>query len=69
LLPYRGEAVHARWSGEAMWSPLGRTLWWQTEDPRDKRPLRAPDIAAEMRFTDYGNDVDPVLNAILKARR
>lgn len=23
LLPYRGEAIHARWSGEAMWSPLG----------------------------------------------
>jgi Protein of unknown function (DUF3830) len=23
LLPYSGEVVHARWSGEAMWSPLG----------------------------------------------
>ena len=23
LLPYRGEVVHARWSGEAVWSPLG----------------------------------------------
>ena len=23
LLPYRGEVIHARWSGEALWSPLG----------------------------------------------
>ena len=23
LLPYRGELIHARWSGEACWSPLG----------------------------------------------
>lgn len=22
LLPYRGRVVHARWSGEAIWSPL-----------------------------------------------
>ncbi len=29
LLPYRGEVVHARWSGEAVWSPLG-SAW-----PRD----------------------------------
>jgi hypothetical protein len=42
------------------------TLWWQM-DPRDKRSFRAPDIAAEMRFADYANNVDPVLNAILKA--
>lgn len=23
LLPYRGNVIHARWSGEALWSPLG----------------------------------------------
>lgn len=23
MLPYRGMAIHARWSGEALWSPLG----------------------------------------------
>ena len=45
------------------------TLWWQMEDPRDKRPFRAPDIPAEMTFADYANNVDPVLNAILKAGR
>jgi hypothetical protein len=43
------------------------TLWWQTGDPRDQRPFRAPDILAEMRFVDYANNVDPVLNAIFKA--
>ena len=26
LLPYRGEVVHARWSGEALWSPLD-SVW------------------------------------------
>jgi hypothetical protein len=45
------------------------TLWWQTEDPRDKRPFRAPDIAVEMRFADYVNNVDAALNAILQAGR
>lgn len=23
MLPYRGTLIHARWSGEALWSPLG----------------------------------------------
>jgi hypothetical protein len=23
MLPYHGSAIHARWSGEALWSPLG----------------------------------------------
>jgi len=23
MLPYRGTVIHARWSGEALWSPLG----------------------------------------------
>jgi hypothetical protein len=26
LLPYRGTALHARWSGEAVWSPL-KAAW------------------------------------------
>jgi len=29
LLPYKGEVVHARWSGEALWSPLA--LVWRRE--------------------------------------
>ncbi len=45
------------------------TLWWQIEDPRDRRPFRAPDIPAEMSFADYANNVDPVLSAIFAAQR
>lgn len=26
LLPYSGNVIHARWSGEALWSPLSGTL-------------------------------------------
>ncbi len=26
LLPYSGEVIHARWSGEALWSPLAE-VW------------------------------------------
>jgi hypothetical protein len=43
------------------------TLWWQLEDPRDKRPFRVPDLPVEMSFVDYANNVDPVMNVILAA--
>jgi hypothetical protein len=41
LLPYGGQAIHARWSGEALWAPLtavvppGLVLPWEsaTADP------------------------------------
>jgi hypothetical protein len=45
------------------------TLWWQTGDPRDKRPFRAPDLPADMTFFDYENNVDTALNAIFKGNR
>ena len=33
-LPFRGQLVHARWSGEALWMPLGETtLYGAYEDP------------------------------------
>lgn len=33
-LPFRGQLVHARWSGEALWMPLGTmTLYDSYEDP------------------------------------
>lgn len=33
-LPWRGQLVHARWSGEALWMPLGElTLYGSYEDP------------------------------------
>jgi hypothetical protein len=41
------------------------TLWWQEQHPRDHRPWIAPDITAEMTSTDYRNNVDPAMTAIL----
>jgi hypothetical protein len=33
-LPWRGQLVHARWSGEALWMPLGDTTLYESyEDP------------------------------------
>jgi hypothetical protein len=33
-LPWRGQLVHARWSGEALWMPLGATTLHDSyEDP------------------------------------
>lgn len=33
-LPFRGQLVHARWSGEALWMPLGEmSLYGAYEDP------------------------------------
>jgi len=29
LMPYRGDVIHARWSGEAIWSPLSSN--WQSQ--------------------------------------
>src|SRR3954465_6178977 len=40
------------------------TLWWQ-EDPRDPREWKAPDIAAELSSSDYRDNVDPALQAVL----
>ena len=41
------------------------TLYWQEADPRDRRAWIAPQIAAELTFEDYRNNVDPALRAIL----
>ncbi|HEY4649438.1 MAG TPA: tetratricopeptide repeat protein, partial [Gemmatimonadales bacterium] len=43
------------------------TLWWQV-DERDKRQWKAPDIAAELTSSDYRNNVDPALQAVLDYR-
>jgi hypothetical protein len=47
LLPYRGQAIHARWSGEALWAPLAAVcppelvLPWEsaTADPAPRQLL------------------------------
>lgn len=43
-------------------------LWWQDEDPRDKRFSTAPEVAADMTFDDYRNNRDPALEEILAGR-
>ncbi|MFL5461167.1 MAG: tetratricopeptide repeat protein [Gemmatimonadales bacterium] len=43
------------------------TLWWQV-DERDKRQWKSPDIAAELTSSDYRNNVDPALQAVLDYR-
>ena len=42
------------------------TLWWQDMDPRDERKWKAPDVAADMAFSDYRAGRDPAMEAILK---
>jgi hypothetical protein len=40
------------------------SLWWQTANPRDKRPFVAPQIYAEESADDYRAGRDPALDAI-----
>ena len=40
------------------------TLWWQ-EDERDRRPWKAPELAADLKFDDYRNNIDPALKIAL----
>jgi hypothetical protein len=42
------------------------TLWWQLQDPRDRRECRAPDLSVPLTFSDYANNVDPVMKTILR---
>lgn len=35
MLPYHGTAIHARWSGEALWSPLGNAWAAGQHIPRE----------------------------------
>jgi tetratricopeptide (TPR) repeat protein len=41
--------------------------WWQDKDPRDKRQATLPDIAVQMTFDQYVNNIDPALTAIFDA--
>jgi tetratricopeptide (TPR) repeat protein len=41
------------------------TLWWQ-EDERDHRQWKAPELAADLKFDDYRNNVDPALKIALE---
>ncbi len=39
-------------------------LWWQNSDPRDFRKFTAPQLAADMSFSDYSNNIDPAMQVI-----
>jgi tetratricopeptide (TPR) repeat protein len=41
------------------------TLWWQ-EDERDRRQWKSPELAAELTFENYRNNVDPALKMALE---
>jgi hypothetical protein len=41
------------------------TLWWQFQDPRDRRERRMPDLPVPTSFADYARNVDPVLDAVM----
>ncbi|MGH1366413.1 MAG: S41 family peptidase [Calditrichia bacterium] len=41
-------------------------LWWQDMDPRDDRQWTAPDLYTPLTSTDYHNNIDPAMQAILK---
>jgi tetratricopeptide (TPR) repeat protein len=41
-------------------------LWWQNKHARDERKWTAPNIAAELTFEDYVNNIDPPMKAILE---
>lgn len=42
------------------------TLWWQDEDPRDRRSASFPELAAADTFSDYVAGKDPVLEVAMK---
>ncbi|HEX5234243.1 MAG TPA: hypothetical protein VFW25_02825 [Silvibacterium sp.] len=42
------------------------TLWWQDEDPRDKRTATFPELAVADTFNDYVAGRDPVLELAMK---
>ncbi len=39
-------------------------LWWQDFDARDKRKFTSPELATDMSFDDFYNNIDPAMNAI-----
>src|SRR5262249_47205601 len=74
LLPYRGTVIHARWSGEAVWSPLAAA--WPahstlepesaTGDPKPGQlllyagPLSEPEILIPYGETRFASRAGPL---------
>jgi hypothetical protein len=51
LLPYQGSVIHARWSGEAMWCPLGEVVPGDLVLPQES-PSRNPEPGEILLFID-----------------
>jgi hypothetical protein len=56
FLPYEGKIIHARWSGEAMWSPL-RKIWPDSLMLREECSTRYPKPGQLLLYA--GQDSEP----------
>ena len=43
-------------------------LWWQNKHARDERKRTGPHLFADLSFSDYQNNIDPAMQAILEYR-
>lgn len=41
------------------------TIWWQNMVELDRRQWTAPNVAADLTFADYTNNIDPAMQAVL----
>lgn len=44
-------------------------LWWQNFGALDKRKFTSPELATDMTFADYYNNIDPAINAIVNYQK
>ena len=51
MLPFRGHVIHARWSGEAIWSPLS-TVWPNTAILEPEHAKGHPEPGEVLLFVD-----------------
>jgi len=52
MLPFRGDVIHARWSGEAIWSPLS-TVWPNASTLEREHATGHPKPGEVLVFVDY----------------
>ena len=55
LLPYVSQVIHARWSGEALWSPLG-AAWPQGERLSEENATEHPGPGQILFFAGEGSE-------------
>jgi len=59
MLPFRGDVIHARWSGEAIWSPLS-TVWPAASTLEREHATGHPEPREVLLFAD--GEVNQLLN-------